>query len=64
MLRDTEFFKSRLGKLDGSAEIGDQLVNIVNAKVVAGRGEPLKEAPADTDGVADESQESVIEEKA
>ena len=35
MLRDAEFFRSRLGKLDGAGDIGDYVVSIVNAKAVA-----------------------------
>ena len=35
MLRDAEFFKSRLGKLEGAAELGDYIVDIVKNKPVA-----------------------------
>ena len=35
MLRDAEFFRSRLSKLDGAGDIGDYVVSIVNAKTVA-----------------------------
>lgn len=35
MLRDAELFRSRLSKLDGAADVGDYIVNIVNSKVVA-----------------------------
>ena len=35
MLRDAELFKSRLSKLDGAADVGDHVVNVVNSKVVS-----------------------------
>ena len=35
MLRDAEFFNSRIGKLDGAADVGDYLVRIVKDKAVA-----------------------------
>ena len=34
MLRDAELFRSRLSKLDGAADVGDHIVNVVNGKVV------------------------------
>ena len=34
MLRDAELFRSRLSKLDGAADVGDYVVNVVNSKVV------------------------------
>ena len=34
MLRDAELFRSRLSKLDGAADVGDHIVNVVNSKVV------------------------------
>ena len=35
MLRDAELFKSRLGKLDGAADIGDHILDVVRGKAVA-----------------------------
>ena len=35
MLRDAELFRSRLSKLDGAADVGDYIVNVVTSKVVA-----------------------------
>ncbi|KAK4691191.1 vacuolar protein sorting-associated protein 54, partial [Lecanoromycetidae sp. Uapishka_2] len=35
MLRDAEFFKSRISKLEGAADLGDSIVNIVSSKSVA-----------------------------
>ena len=32
MLRDAEFFRSRLGKLEGAGDIGDYVVSVVNEK--------------------------------
>lgn len=35
MLRDAEFFRSRISKLEGAADIGDHLITIISAKTVA-----------------------------
>ena len=35
MLRDAEFFRSRLSKLDGASDIGEYVVFIVRSKTVA-----------------------------
>ena len=43
MLRDTEFFKSRISKIDGAGDIGEHIVNIVNAKAIAAAPEAHKE---------------------
>ena len=40
MLRDAEFFRSRLSKLDGAGDIGDYVISIVNAKAVAEQTAP------------------------
>lgn len=45
MLRDTEFFKSRISKIDGAGDIGDFLVNIVTAKAVAEQPKPSTDPP-------------------
>lgn len=45
MLHDTEFFRSRISKIDGAGDIGDYLVNIVYAKAVAEKPKPPEEAP-------------------
>ncbi len=45
MLRDVELFKSRISKLDGAADLGDYLVNLVNNKTVAQREESSAEVP-------------------
>ncbi|MCJ1392987.1 hypothetical protein MMC18_005859 [Xylographa bjoerkii] len=34
LLRDVEYFKARVGKLDGSGDIGDYLLNIINEKPI------------------------------
>lgn len=58
MLRDAEFFKSRLSKLDGAADIGDHLVSIVDAKVVAEIPKPAKTSAAEPEPTtAEEPQE-------
>ena len=61
MLRDTEFFKSRISKVDGAGDIGDHLVNIVNAKAVAAPPEAFKESDTSTDEPTDKQQEADVE---
>ena len=62
MLRDAECFRSRIGKLDGAAEMGDHLVNIVNSKVVAeNAGTP--EANSTSTDTQDERPQVESEEK-
>lgn len=64
MLRDTEFFKSRISKIDGAGDIGDQLVNIVNAKAVAEEPKVPEEPPAKPEEPAEKVQEPDDEDKA
>lgn len=45
MLRDAEFFKARISKLDGAGDLGDFLISIVNRKAVAEKTK-VPEAPA------------------
>ncbi len=47
MLRDAEFFRARLSKLDGASDIGDYIVSIVNAKTVAEQQAPSVEPTSD-----------------
>lgn len=57
MLRDVEFLRSRIGKLEGAATLGDFLVKLVENKQVADNPdkmngsptEPLKESSKDAD---------------
>lgn len=50
MLRDAELFRSRLSKLDGAADVGDHIVNVVNSKVVVVAEKPAvpESKPAST----------------
>jgi hypothetical protein len=41
MLWDVELFKSRISKLDGAADLGDYLVNLISDKTIAQKEEPL-----------------------
>lgn len=34
MLSDVEYFKSKIGKIDGSGDLGDTLIQVVNAKTI------------------------------
>ena len=63
MLRDAEFFKSRMSKIDGAGDIGDRLVDIVNAKAVADQPTPPKESSATANGTAEAQQEADTEAK-
>lgn len=47
MLRDADFFRSRISKLDGAADIGDHLVGIINAKAVAEKSKALETNPTE-----------------
>ena len=58
MLRDAELFKSRLSKLDGAANIGDHILNVVKGKVVAEPATPADNKPANTDTSSEKPQEN------
>lgn len=45
LLRDVEFFKTRISKLDGAGDIGDFLVAIINEKSVDRAPNPPSEVP-------------------
>lgn len=34
MLSDVEYFKSKMGKIDGSGDLGDTLIQVVNTKTI------------------------------
>jgi vacuolar protein sorting-associated protein 54 len=34
MLSDAEYFKSKMGKIDGSGDLGDTLIQVINAKTI------------------------------
>jgi vacuolar protein sorting-associated protein 54 len=46
MLRDAEYFKARIGGLDGAGDAGDYLVNLVKEKAVP---RPQSDASLDTE---------------
>ena len=46
MFRDADFFKTRINKLDGAADLGNDIVSIINSKSVAGQGVPPPSSPA------------------
>ena len=56
MLLDTEYFKSRISKIDGAGDIGDYLVNIVNAKDVAERPKPAEASTTEAEEPAEKVQ--------
>ena len=49
MLRDAELFRSRLSKVDGAADVGDHVVNVVNCKVVAEKAATPESKPTSTE---------------
>ena len=63
MLHDTEYFKSRISKIDGAGDIGDYLVNIVTAKAVAERPKPPEVPPTEAGERAEKVQEPDNEDK-
>ena len=63
MLHDTEFFKSRISKIDGAGDIGDYLVNIVNAKAVAEEPKPSEEPPTQQEESSEKVQKVDAEDK-
>lgn len=64
MLHDTEFFRSRISKIDGAGDLGDYLVNIVYAKAVAEQPKPPEESsPTKPEEPAESVQKSDPEDK-
>ena len=61
LLRDAEFFRSRIAKIDGAGDIGDHLVNIVYAKAVVAQPQPPQEPPPVTDEPTEKQQEADVE---
>lgn len=53
MLRDIEYFESRLGKIDGFEDVGEYLANIVKSKVISSAASP----PAGTSAAAADKPE-------
>lgn len=46
MLRDAEYFRSRLSKLDGAGEVGDYVVSVVNSRSDSVLNSRISGAPA------------------
>ena len=63
MLRDAEFFKSRISKIDGAGDIGGYLFNIVNVKAVAEAPKVPDEPPTKVDDPAESSETADAEGK-
>jgi len=47
MLTDAEYFKTRIGGLDGAGDVGDYVVNVVKGKSI-----PKSKAPVEKDKAA------------
>lgn len=64
LLRDAEYFRSRLSKLDGAAGLGDDVVSIVNAKSVVGEETPPDAAASAPNGTAEKPPGDIGAQKA
>lgn len=42
MRKDVEYFSSKMGKIEGSGDLGDRLLGLVNAKTIATEPEPAE----------------------
>jgi len=56
MLADVEYFRTKLSKIEGASVVGDKLLEVVQAKVIA--HEPEKSEPASEKEEQDEGSES------
>lgn len=63
MLRDAELFRSRLSKLDGTADVGDHIVNVVNSKVVVVAGKAAAAPESKTPSTEVSSTDTTSSEK-
>jgi vacuolar protein sorting-associated protein 54 len=54
MLADVEHFRTKLSKIEGASVMGDRLLEVVQAKVIA--NEPEKSEPASENQERDESE--------
>lgn len=50
VLADAEFFKSRISKIEGAGDLGEHIVNIVQAKEVASAPPPAEAVEAPRSG--------------
>lgn len=65
MLRDAEYFKSKVGGLDGAEDAGDYIVNLVKDKPVPKAVMPDPPTPAINDKTSSEnsSEKEKVDEK-
>lgn len=49
MLSDVEYFKSKMGKIDGADDLGDTLIQVVNAKTILPEKTSAAAEPAQTE---------------
>lgn len=56
MLRDVEFFRSRISKLEGAAGLGEYLVKVVERKGVADSPADANRKPDDDTTITEASQ--------
>lgn len=57
MLSDVEYFKSKMGKIDGSSDLGDTLIQVVNTKAILPEKTSASE-PAQTEATSSASEAS------
>lgn len=56
MLSDVEYFKSKMGKIDGSGDLGDTLIQVVNAKTILPEKTTSTTEPAQTEASSSASE--------
>jgi vacuolar protein sorting-associated protein 54 len=64
MLRDVEYFKTRIGGLDGAGDIGDYMVRLVKEKSVPRAVIPEPPAATSTNGTTASSERAAEDIKA
>ena len=57
MLKDVEYFNAKMSKIDGSGDLGDRLIALVNGKTVASKSpEPASEGTGNSDSAKESEQ--------
>lgn len=57
MLEDIEYFRAKMGKIEGASEVGDKLLDLVKAKPIAAAA-PEAEATESASEKQDQDKES------
>lgn len=62
MLADADYFSSRISKIDGAGDLGEHIVNVVNAKPVV--SEPSSAKKASIESSRNNEKDAIDEKKA